>query len=321
MIKKQLALLSATIIAIALVIGPAKAQSMKEAVDLYNKAGQELKKKPEQAIAKLEKCIAMASGLKTAEAKDLGDRAQKMLPKAYHNHAKFLYMKKEYDKAIAQLRIGKSRAKDRKSIKAFDRIIPRVYFEWAKKLLKAKKYTEAHAKLDSTLKVNPKYLPVYILKAQCYQEQKDEESMLATLEKGIAKAKELSSVKREQEMRTMYTNQLKKKAFALEEKSKLDEAIALFEQITQMDERDAIAYLKLAEIYQKKKDNDQVIVNADKALKYAQPQNKTQIYYLKAQALQAKGDKPAACEAYRKAANGQFKESAEYQLKQLKCAK
>ncbi|PIE84734.1 MAG: hypothetical protein CSA07_01345 [Bacteroidia bacterium] len=321
MMRKQLVLLPTLILALLVATTPAWAQSMKEAVELYNQASKGLKQQPQKAIDQLQRCVTMARGLKTAEAKELEERAQKLLPKAYHNHAKLLYEKERYSEAIAQLNVGRARTKDKKSIKTFDGIVLRIYFEWAKKLMKEKKYGEAHAKLDSTLAVNPKYMPVYILKAKCYEEQNDEARMLATLEQGIAKAKEFSSVSREQEMRTMYTNHLKKKAFAIEEQGKLDEAIALFGQIIRMDERDAVAYLKLSEIHHKKKDYDQAIANAEKALQYAQPQDKTQIYYLQAQALQAKGDKPAACEAYRKAANGQFKEAAEYQLKELKCAK
>ena len=78
----------------------AAAQEMKEAVDLYNGAATSFKQNPQQAVADLQKSIAICEALNSEESGKLANSARKLLPDAYFYLAQELYKKQKTKESL-----------------------------------------------------------------------------------------------------------------------------------------------------------------------------------------------------------------------------
>jgi tetratricopeptide (TPR) repeat protein len=86
--------------------------------------------------------------------------------------------------------------------------------------------------------------------------------------------------------------------------------------------KDMLFYLAKAYNGAKSFDKALEISNKGIALEEDVPEKEAKFYFEAGNALAGKGDKPAACESYKKAMFGQFAESAKYEIEvTLKCGK
>ena len=173
---------------------------------------------------------------------------------------------------------------------------------------------------QQVLNVNKNYVLAYVAMAICQDSLRQHDAMLETITEGVKAARMANNLKVETDLRYMGLNYLKRKGQQELDAKQVDSALATFGKAIAIDERDAEIYLAMANIYSKRREYDRTVEYSDKALANAPgTMNKNQIFFLKAQALAAKGDVPGACESYKEAAFGEFKEAATHQMKELKC--
>lgn len=300
------------------------AQEMKEAVDLYNGAAQTFKKDPAKALEDFTKCISICDQLDTDESKELRGRAEKLLPRTHFEIGRKLYGQSKVKETIASMEKARDLAEqlgDKSTLNQVNRTVPQIYYKEGITLAQEKDFAGAVDMFSRAIKSNARYMEPIIAKAIALDSLRNYDEMLNTLEDGIQAARNCNNIAREMDMKVMALNYLKPKGFEEQQANKIDEAIETYIHATRIDGRDAEVYQALAIAYQSKSLHDSVIVNADRALEVAGgTMDLAQIYFLKAQALQANGDTQGACEAYREAAHGQFKEKAEHEMKNvLKC--
>ena len=301
-----------------------KAQEMKEAADLYNAAATTYKQNPVEALKSVQQSIAICDQLDTDESKELRAKGQSIVPRIHVEIGKKFYSQQKIDECLDELRTARKVAQDNKDETAIayaTGTLASVLYVESTKSIKAGEYQKAIDMASESFSYKDKSVDPLIVIARAQDSLKKYDEMLDTYEKGIAIAKATNNLQRLTDMRILATNYLKKESQNLQNSKTVDDAIVLLNRAVKIDERDAEVYSALAVCFKAKNENDSIIYNADLAILNApMTMDKTQLYFLKAQALQAKGDKDGACEAYKASAAGPFKESAEHQMKEvLKC--
>lgn len=303
---------------------PLRAQEMREAVELYNNAAKNFQKEPQQAQSELYKCIEICKELPTDEAEKLRGQAEKLIPRTQFEIARALYAQKKTKESIAAMEKARQLAEefnDGGTIKRVDKTIPQIFYAEGIALNRTGEYRKAVDMFSRAIAANARYMDPFIAKAISLDSLRAYDEMIETLEEGIRAARLSSNMPREMDMRVMALNYLKPLGKKLQDEKQLDESIATFQRAAQIDERDAEIFQALAIAYMDKNQADSALINADRAIEVASgTMDKTQLFFLKAQAHQKLGEKDLACAAYREAAHGEFKEKAEHEMKNtLKC--
>ena len=301
-----------------------RAQEMKEAADLYNAAAATYKQSPAEALKSVKQSIAICEALDTDESKELKAKGLSIVPRIHVEVGKKLYGQQKIEECLNELRTARKVAQennDETSINYATGTLASVLYVESTKSIKAGEYQKAIDMASESFSYKEKSVDPLIVIARAQDSLKKYDEMLDTYEKGIAIAKATNNLQRLTDMRILATNYLKKESQNMQDSKKIDDAIVLLNRAAKIDERDAEVYSALAICFKAKNENDSIIHNANLAIDNAPlTMDKTQLYFIKAQALQAKGDKDGACEAYQAAAVGPFKESAEHQMKEvLKC--
>ena len=302
----------------------ATAQEMKEAVDLYNGAATTLKQNPKQAVENLNKSIEMCKAIGDDEANKLMGSAKKVLPDAYFFYAQELFKKQQINESFEAMEASKTAADEindaKRSARAV-RTLSALYFQQGRKMQLEGNYAEAATLCQKALKHNDRVLDVWIVLAQCQDSLRQYDEMLQTLKDGMDAAQRAANLARKTDMQVIATNYLKAEAMKLEAAKNHEAAIEKLNKALEFDTHDATIYQPLAVAYGSLNNYDEVIKNADLALGCIAPgSDNTGLYFLKAKAQQAKGDKEGACESYKLAAIGAYKEAAEHEMKDvLKC--
>lgn len=302
----------------------ATAQEMKEAVDLYNGAATTLKQNPKQAVENLNKSIEMCKAIGDDEANKLMGSAKKVLPDAYFFYAQELYKKQQINESFEAMEASKTAADEindaKRSARAV-RTLSALYFQQGRKMQLEGNYAEAATLCQKALKHNDRVLDVWIVLAQCQDSLRQYDEMLQTLKDGMDAAQRAANLARKTDMQVIATNYLKAEAMKLEAAKNHEAAIEKLNKALEFDTHDATIYQPLAVAYGSLNNYDEVIKNADLALGCIAPgSDNTGLYFLKAKAQQAKGDKEGACESYKLSAIGAYKEAAEHEMKDvLKC--
>ncbi len=312
------------LLSLVLFFSGVQAQDMKEAADLYNGAAKTYKQNPHEALKSAQKSIDICTKLDSEESKELKAKGIKMLPLVYVEISKSYYKQGKGDESIAALREAKKIAEENKDANgnniATSKLASVLYIESTKKI-KAGEFEKAIEMANESYSYKEKSVDPLLVVACAQDSLKRYDDMLDTYEKGIAIAKATNNLQRLTDMRILATNYLKRESQALQDKKQVDDAIVLLNRAVKFDERDPEIYSALAVCFKAKNNSDSIIVNTNLAIENAPlTMDKTQLYFLKAQALQAKGDNEGACEAYKEAAFGTFKDAAEHQMKEvLKC--
>lgn len=300
------------------------AQSMQEAVDLYNTAVQTHQTDFKGAIDKLKQCVEKCDAIATDESADLKGKAQKLLPQVHFGYARHFTTQKKFAEAIEQMELAKSTAAvvgDKATIEKTDRIIPRIYYTEGLNAIKAANYARAAELMQKTINVDDRNLDAFVGLALAQDSLKQYDEMLSTVEKGLEMAKQTNNAARELDLQGMAIAHLKMQGLKSQEAKQTDAAIAIYERAIKIDPREAEIYGALVMCYNAKSDHAKVIEYTNLAIENAPgTMDKTQFYFLKAKSLAATGNKNDACEAYKEAAHGAYKEAAEHEMKvTLKC--
>ena len=302
----------------------AAAQEMKEAVDLYNGAATSFKQNPQQAVADLQKSIAICEALNSEESGKLANSARKLLPDAYFYLAQELYKKQKTKESCAAMETSKTSSEaigDMKRANRATRTLSSLYFQQGRQMQLEKNYEEAIELCKKSLQQNDRVLDVWIVIAQCQDSLKRYDDMLQTLKDGMDAAQRAANLARKTDMQVLATNHLKAEAIKRQEAKDPKGAIAILTKALEFDAHDATIYQPLAVAYASLKEYEEVIKNVDLALECLRPgEDNTGLYFMKASAQQANGDTNGACESYKLAAFGTYKSAAEHEMKDvLKC--
>lgn len=301
-------------------------QSLQEAADAYNAASGFISSGDyTNAIATLEKCVTISQQV-GEEADEYRLNSAKALPALYLNRADQVLESKDYpsalkafDAAIASAEKYDDPATKEKATKP----IPSIYYAMGVASYQSNAIDDAIKHLDQATLLDPDMARAYYVKGATYAKQKGSEAKMVenyklAIEKGEATGDQ-GTVKNSANALSKYYYNDGINSMKIE---KYDDAIASFNQVVAVDGTYADAYYRLSSCYNKKKNWDNAISNAEKALEYKQGDAKSKdgIYYELGTAYAGKNDTGKACESFKKVTSEPYLKGAKYQIEvALKC--
>jgi tetratricopeptide (TPR) repeat protein len=277
------------------------------------------------AITYFNKCIEIYAQLGTAdslEAEDIVYVVESNMPALYYKVAMELYNDKKLDEAIEKFEetaeVADKYNDPGLSAKA-SKIIPQLYYMRAGNKYGNEDFEGALADYDKAIELDPEYDKAYYMKSLIYKKQEDEEAFLESTRKAIEfgeKANNGSVVNNAKESASKY---FLIKGNEAKEAEKYENAVKYIELALEFNNEDPVSYYILASVNNLTGNYDKAIESAKSALAYEVDDDvqKARIYYEMANALKEKGENEKACDAYKKASYGAYKEAAEYQIKHV----
>lgn len=305
-------------------------QTLEEAQKAYN-AGVTANSEgnTEEAINQFNACIEACEYLVDMEedetAEELMYTVQAVVPKLYYQLGTTQLSNKEVEKGIANIYKAKEVAGyygDTDTEAKAKKVIPQIHYKIAASKFKANDLDAALSELDKSIAANPDYASAYYLKAVVYKKKDDDDAFKKTAQDGIAAAKRSNNRKIESKISETGLKHFLKKGNDAKGAAKYDEAVSYLNSALEFDEEDGTTLFLLTSTYSSKGDYSSAISTGEKAVavETGGPEAQAKIYLVIAEAYAKKGDNSAACDAYKKAAVGQYQEHAEYQIEHvLKC--
>ena len=299
-------------------------QTMKDAVEAFNKGASLAKTDPEGAIVAYESCIDIASKLGEEGAETKVD-AEKQLPVMYFKTAVNYYKKKDFDTAISGFEKSKEVADkygDKEISSKSDRVMPQVYYAKGSSLFKKKDFENAMPALEKAIELNPKYAKPYLVMASIYKSENDELKFIETCDKGIEVGTTIHDKKTVASINKLAKNTMFNNAVKAIEAENWSDAGKYLNSSIKYGNESADVYYQLAKVYNAEKKWDDAIVVLEKAiaLDAKDEAGKARYYYEYGVAYNGKGDTASACSSFKKALHGQYADNAKYQIEQvLKC--
>jgi tetratricopeptide (TPR) repeat protein len=316
------------VFALACLFNVLAAQTIDDAKTLYNEGGTAMQQGDlELAISKFVECNSICSTLyeeeEDEEAEELMYSVQQNIPKLYYQMSAEKLQAGQIDAGIELALKAKESGEeygDSDIVEKVDNLLPQVYYKLGVNLYKEKNYDGALAALDKAIVMNPNYSNAYYIKVVIYKGQDDDEKMIEASKKGIEAARAENNSKTEEKITSLAGAHFLKKGNEAKESTNYDEATKLLNISAEFDPENPTTYFLLAVIYNSQQEWDKAIASANEGLKYEEASNMARFYYELGNAEFGKGDKTAACEAYSKAATGDYLEHANYQMEHVvKC--
>jgi predicted Zn-dependent protease len=279
----------------------------------------------DEAIANFNKCIEIYSQLGTydsLEAEDIIIMVESNMPALYYKVAMELYNEKNLDGAIEKfeetIEVADKYNDPGLSAKA-SKVVPQLYYMRAGNKYNGNDFEGALADYDKAIEIDPEYDKAYYMKSLIYKKQENEEAFLEATRKAIefgAKANNESVVNNAKESAGKY---FLIKGNEAKEDEQYEDAKKYIKLALEFNNEDPVSYYILASVNNLTGNYDGAIESAKSALAYEadDPVQKAKIYYELANALKEKGENEKACDAYKKAAYGAYKEASEYQIKHV----
>ncbi len=298
-----------------------QAQDINSAGQLFNEGIKAVKAKEyTSAIEKLQSGLDMCKTL-GAPADELKGKIVPQLVKAHLKKSIKLYKGKKFDEAVAAFTTTKKVATelgDSKTAKKADKLIPNVYVDKAKALLKAKKHDEALAAIDQSVAIKAKNPKAMFVQGLIYKDQDNLEKAGASFTKAMEQdAKGGKYGKKSQKAAGKMFEAAGARELQLEHTQK---AINYLTEAVKYNTKSDNSYYMLAVAYNKIKDYDKAITSAKAGLAIKGSRSVTSTNFELGKAYEGKGDNTSACAAYKKVTSGPNAQAAAYQIKEvLKC--
>ncbi len=282
----------------------------------------------EEAITQFNSCLEMYSELDEEDAmegEDMVIQIESKLPTLHYQVATNLIQAEELDKAIAELEKTvevANKFNDESTSEKARQIIPQLYYQKAGGKYKSKDLEGALADFSKATELNPEYEKAYYMMSLIYKKMGDEASFIESTRKAINYAEKNDEQKVADKARQSGSKYFLKKGADSKSAENYDEAMKSLTLALEFDNKDAMAYYLLATVNNLQKSYDNAIEASIKALEYESNDaaTKARIYYEMANALREKGENDKACDAYKNASYGAYKDAAEYQIVHvLKC--
>ncbi len=300
-------------------------QTLEEATNAYN-AGVEL------AATDMPKAI--ESLLRAADiAEKAGPDAEQIMiisrqqiPALQYNHATNLYKEKKVDEAIINFELAEEYAvkfnDEGIQAKAVN-LLPKLYRVKGNEEYKAANYKDAMVSLDKALEYDPDFAGAWLSKGLVYNKQNENASMQEAMDKAIETGLKINDEKTVEQASKFMGDNLLGAANAAFKKNDFNGAIAILDESTKYADNNPEAYYLYALAYNKLSKWDEAIASAQKGIELdgATADKQARFFFEMGMAQAGKGATNDACASFKKAAKGQFTESANYQIKTvLKCS-
>jgi tetratricopeptide (TPR) repeat protein len=302
----------------------ASAQTLQDVTEARNK-GVELMSGGDLngAIRELEKCVELSKQV-GEEAEEHLIAAQGALPNLYLQNAGKISDAKDYDAALKAFNetIAAAERYNNPDIKGkAEKALPDVYLAMGLASYQAKNYEAAIKAFDEAIQRNPELIRAYFTKGASYQMLKDEPNMVESYRATIEKGGDSSPYAKQ--AKGSLTKYFYNQGIVALQGKKTDDAVAAFTKAVEADDTNGDAYYRLSSCYNDKKQYDNAISNAEKALELkagAGDAALAGIYFVLGHAYLAKKDNGKACENFKKAQHGPYADNAKYQIETvLKC--
>jgi len=292
---------------------------------IYNEGNEALKAKnyPE-AIAKYEAALKVCSVI-GMDADDLKFNIEKQLPSVQYSYGLDLVKQKKASAGLKVLKEALASAKtvnDQNIIDKSNKYISRILGSIGYGNTKKGAYDVALLKLDEALTYTPESGKIFLYKGLTYKEMGDEEkmdeSLLNAITYGRAENDEKTAMNSIKTGRGYYIGLVQKAV----EKKDYNQAIASADKALKFDDHFGLAYYFKAVSFNNLKQYDKAIEAASLASEFSDNAQETQagIHLELGKAFEGNGDTANACTEYTQAAFGSFQAEAEYKMKEvLKC--
>lgn len=278
----------------------------------------------EEAIKNFNEALKMAKELGD-EAIEIRENCEKILPVLHFQVAANLLKEKKNKEALARLKtayeISTNYENEEIKIKS-SQLISQIYYTEAVNYYKNNKFDSSLYFTDECLKYNPENYKAYQLKVGIYKELKDPQNVYTIALRTIELANKNNDKRTADNTMSLARDFLLKLALDEKNKGNFNKTIELTNMSLDLDSTNATAYYLLSQTYTAQKNWKEVIKVAKEGLKYEKntSEDKAKFYNELGNAYMNLNNKQEACEAFKNAAFGPFKEYAEYQIKQvLKC--
>jgi len=299
-----------------------QAQTKKDAADVYNHATELMTTNFKAAIDSFETAIKLCDKV-GADANDVKDQSQKVLPGLYYNKLVKQFNDKNYSSAFATaLKVKDLGEKfgNPKVVEDAKNLTMQMYNIEGSNQAKAGNNQAAVAYFDSVLLINPDYYKATYSKAIAYFKMNDMAKFKENIDAAITKSKAASDVAFADQAQKTARDVFKGQGIKANQTKKFQSAIEnLNESLKYGEDKDV--YYRLANSYNGLKKYDEAIETAQKgvALETGDDTAKAKYYYEIATAQLGKGNKTEACGSFKQAAFGPFAPAAKAQMTNLKC--
>ncbi len=300
------------------------AQTENDAINAFNKGVQlSQSKNYADAINAFQESIDLFDQLEMTDSENRM-KAAEQVPSLQYKIAIGYYKQKDFDKAIEAFKKTQKLAAEYSNEKyesRAEKVIPQLYYIKGKSLYESGDADGALALYNKAIEMKPGYGTAYLRKAQVMKDKDNEEEFKKAIDAAIATSdnKIIGPAKK---LAANYYLQKGAEAFKAEN---FATAESYFNSVFDYQEATANMHYQLALVYNGQSKWDNAIESCNKALTFFKGEETTKdakIYYELGNAYKGKGDTNAACEAYKKAAKGDYAEHANYEIEHtLKCNK
>ncbi len=305
------------------------------AVSAFNKALDHAKQNQfEQAINMYNQAISLAEQSDHEKAADIIDRTQNQLPSIYYQLAVTRYKNFQKNKSLASLEEAMNSFQEAADVseeygdgsiaQKAGNIVTQLLYTKSIIQYKSQQYDAALTSLDQAIERNPNYAKAYYQKGLVIKNENDQnlDTALEMFDKAIEVGNKVGDNQIVRQATESARDNLIYRGNQAKEAKNYDRAVSLLERALKYDSESADAHYRLAETHVKATNWSQAISHARQALEY-ETGGKTElakIYFELGMALKAQGKSADACSAFKNAAFGNFKSSAEHQMEyELKC--
>jgi Tetratricopeptide repeat. len=278
-----------------------------------------------EAVIQFNKALDICSQV-GAEADEIKLQAEKVIPSVEFNIGLGLYNQKKIEEAISQIDKAKELAikyGDEKTQKKAERVVPQLYNFLGNGALRDGQYDKAIEFYGKAIALDANYSKCYLGMGLAYSKMNNLDKAIESFDKTIEVGTATNKTEDVKDAKISARDNLLIQAAAEQKKENFADAYKHFSQSLQYDDRSTDAYLGLAAASNKLSKFDDAIENINKALPLLEGSSdsiKAPYYFALGNAFLGKKDNTNACDAYKKASFGTFKEAAEYQIKEvLKC--
>ncbi len=306
--------------------GTSHAQDISKATEAYNNALTLQTSDPMAAITSVKSCLEICDQI-GEEADELKMRAELKLPQLYYNVGNSYAKKKNYTAAIPAYKEAIKVAQQYQTPKVEQKamkVLPQLHYLIGGGHYKKKEYDETVSSMQQAIDIDPDYAKAYYYIGLVKKKQNDLPAFEAIMDKGLIAA--TNSRDRNYKKRIIKTaaSTFLSMGAKLATGGKASDAIPYLEKSLKYDQKNSELYFYLASAQNELKKWDKAIESANRGLmvEKGEADKKAKHYFNLGRSFEGKGDKNAACDAYKNALFGQFKENAQYEIEHtLKCNK
>lgn len=211
---------------------------------------------------------------------------------------------------------------DKETEKQARQLISLIHFKIAGEAFKLNNIETALLECDKATTADPDFTSAYYFKAVILRKQNDANAFIPAVKICMDACNRTNDSITKQKISDLGLNFLRSKGNESKASMKYDEAVKYFDAALEIVPGDAITLYLLATVLYNQNNFTGAISTAEKAIinEKGGDEAKAKIYMLIAESNAKSGNMLAACDAYKKAAVGQFYENANYQRQYvLKC--